>query len=134
MTRFLGRYSEQLYALLRIVAGWCFFIHGTAKLFGWPGERPPVEIMSLMGLAGIIEIVAGLLILLGLFASVAAFIASGEMAAAYFMAHASEGTPLFPFLNGGEAAVLFCFFFLYVAAKGAGSWSLAAALKKPGLS
>jgi len=81
MTKFLGRYSEHLYALLRIVAGWCFFLHGTAKLFGWPGDRPPVEdLLSRAGIAGIIELVGGLLILLGLFASIAAFIASGEMA------------------------------------------------------
>lgn len=134
MTKFLGRYSEHIYALLRIVAGWCFFLHGTAKIFGWPGDRPPVEdLMSRSGIAGIIELVGGLLILLGLFASIAAFISSGEMAVAYWMAHASEGSPFFPLMNGGEPAVLFCFIFLYVAAKGAGKWSVAAALNKPAL-
>ena len=134
MTRFLGRYSEHIYALLRIVAGWCFLLHGSQKLFGWPGDRPPIEnLVSRMGLAGIIELVGGILILLGLFASVAAFISSGEMAVAYWMAHAAEGSPFFPLMNGGEPAVLFCFIFLYIAAKGAGKWSVAAALNKPAL-
>lgn len=134
MTRFLGRYSEHIYALLRIVSGWCFLLHGSQKLFGWPGEGDPVAIASLMGVAGIIELVGGLLILLGLFASWAAFISSGEMAVAYFMGHVSQGGYLlFPMLNRGEAAVLFCFIFLLVAAKGAGKWSLASALGKPAL-
>jgi putative oxidoreductase len=135
MTKLIGRYSEIFYALLRIVAGWCFLLHGSGKLFGWPGEDPPVEIASLMGLAGIIEFVGGLLILLGLFASWAAFISAGEMAVAYFTAHVGGvGDVLFPLLNRGESAVLFCFIFLYVAAKGAGKWSVAAALNKPALS
>lgn len=134
MTKFLGRYSEQIYALLRIVAGWCFLLHGTAKIFGWPGDRDPVNIASMYGLAGLIELVGGLLILLGLFASVAAFISSGEMAVAYFLGHVSPNDAfLFPLMNGGESAVLFCFLFLYIAAKGAGQWSVAAALNKPAL-
>ncbi|HEX6199425.1 MAG TPA: DoxX family protein [Thermoanaerobaculia bacterium] len=132
MTRFLGRYSEHIYALLRIVAGWCFLLHGSQKLLGWPGDRPPIDdLVSRMGLAGIIELVGGILILLGLFASIAAFIASGQMAVAYWMVHAAEGTPFFPLMNGGEPAVLFCFIFLLVAAKGAGKWSVAAVLNKP---
>lgn len=131
MSKFLGKYSEYIYALLRIVAGWCFLLHGTQKLFGWPGGRDPVQIASLYGVAGIIELVCGLLILLGLFASWAAFLASGEMAVAYFWAHATQGSPLFPLMNGGEPAVLFCFIFLLVAAKGAGKWSVAGALNKP---
>lgn len=131
MTKFFGRYSEHVYALLRIVAGWCFLLHGTAKLFGWPGDRDPVEIISMYGLAGVIELVGGVLILLGLFASIAAFISSGEMAVAYWMAHAAEGTPFFPLMNGGEPAVLFCFIFLLVAAKGAGKWSVASILNQP---
>ena len=140
MTKLIGRYSEIFYALLRIVAGWCFLLHGSGKLFGWPGEDPPVEIASLMGLAGIIEFVGGLLILLGLFASWAAFISAGEMAVAYWWVHAfGSGTYLITLPgdkggNGGEAAALFCFIFLYVAAKGAGKWSVAAALNKPALS
>lgn len=135
MTKFLGRYSEIFYALLRIVAGWCFLLHGSAKLFGWPGGGEPVEIASKMGLAGIIELVGGALILLGLFASVAAFIASGEMAVAYWTVHVGGVQDfLFPLVNQGESAVLFCFLFLYVAAKGAGKLSVASALNKPGLS
>ena len=133
MTKFLGRYSETFYALLRIVAGYCFLLHGAQKLFGaLGGQKQPI--VSLMGLAGIIEFFGGLLILLGLFASIAAFIASGQMAVAYFMVHASQGNPLFPLLNDGEPAVLYCFIFLYIAARGAGKWSVAAALKKPALS
>ncbi len=133
MTKFLGKFSEQIYALLRIVAGWCFLLHGTQKLLGWPGGGDTVAIASRAGVAGIIELVAGLLILLGLFASVAGFIASGEMAVAYWWVHAPQGDFLFPLQNGGESAVLFCFIFLLVAAKGAGPWSLASVFNKPGV-
>lgn len=133
MTQIFGKFSEQIYALLRIVAGWCFLLHGTQKLLGWPGGGETVAIASRAGIAGLIELVAGVLILIGLFASWAAFIASGEMAVAYWWVHASQGTPLFPLQNGGESAVLFCFIFLLVAAKGAGGWSVASALNKPGL-
>lgn len=131
MTKFLGKFSEQIYALLRIFAGWCFLLHGSQKLFGWPGGGETVAIASRAGVAGIIELVGGLLILLGLFASLAGFIASGEMAVAYWWVHAPQGSPFFPLENGGESAVLFCFIFLLVAAKGAGPWSLASALNKP---
>ena len=122
MERFLGTYAPYLYALLRIVAGLLFAMHGSQKLFGFPGGKDPVSLFSLMGMAGVVELVGGLLIALGLFASLAAFIASGQMAVAYFMAHAPQA-PL-PILNGGEPAVLFCFVFLYIAARGAGVWSL----------
>jgi len=122
MDKFLGKYSSYFYAILRIVAGLLFAMHGSQKLFGWPGDKPPVEIASLMGFAGIIELVGGLLIVIGLLTSWAAFIASGEMAFAYFMAHASSSP--FPILNQGETALLFCFLFLYIAAHGAGIWSV----------
>jgi putative oxidoreductase len=125
MDRILGTYAPQFYALLRIVAGILFMAHGTQKLFGWPGGSPPVEIASMMGVAGIIELVAGFLIAIGLFASWAAFIASGEMAVAYFMAHVPNGWA--PILNQGELAVLYCFLFLYIASQGAGIWSVDAA-------
>ena len=128
MERILGKYSSQLYALLRIVAGLLFAMHGSQKLFGWPGENPPVELASIMGVAGIIEFVGGLLIALGLFTSIAAFIASGQMAVAYFMAHAPKGS--LPILNQGELAVLFCFVFLYMAAQGSGIWSVDAARRR----
>ncbi len=122
MERFLGTYAPYLYALLRIVAGLMFAMHGSQKLFGIPGGKDPVALFSLFGLAGVVELVGGLLIALGLFASIAAFIASGQMAVAYFMAHAPQGA--LPILNGGETAVLYCFLFLYMAARGSGVWSL----------
>jgi putative oxidoreductase len=122
MERFLGTYAPYLYALLRIVAGLMFAMHGSQKLFGIPGGKDPVALFSMMGLAGVVELVGGLLIALGLFASVAAFIASGQMAVAYFMAHAPQAA--LPLLNGGETAVLYCFLFLYIAARGSGVWSL----------
>ncbi len=122
MERFLGPYAPYLYALLRIVAGLMFAMHGSQKLFGIPGGKDPVALFSMMGLAGVVELVGGLLIALGLFASIAAFIASGQMAVAYFMAHAPQAA--LPLLNGGETAVLYCFLFLYIAARGAGVWSL----------
>ena len=122
MERILGNYSPQLYAVLRIVAGLLFAMHGTQKLFGWPGGGDTVEIASLMGLAGSIELVGGLLIAFGLFTSWAAFIASGEMAVAYFMAHAPQD--VWPILNKGELAMLYCFLFLYMAARGSGIWSV----------
>jgi len=122
MDRLLGNYSSHLYAILRIVSGLLFAMHGSQKLFGWPGDKPPVEIASLMGFAGIVELVCGLLIAIGLLTSWAAFIASGQMAVAYFMAHASREA--FPILNQGEPAMLFCFIFLYFAAQGSGIWSV----------
>jgi putative oxidoreductase len=128
MDRFLGKFSPQFFAILRIVSGLMFAMHGSQKLLGWPGENPAVEIASQMGLAGIIELVGGLMIAFGFFASWAAFIASGEMAFAYFMVHAPQAT--FPIINKGELAVLFCFLFLYIAAHGSGIWSIDA-LRKP---
>jgi putative oxidoreductase len=122
MAALLGSYSGPVYALLRIVAGLLFAMHGSQKLFGFPGGGNPVEIASLMGLAGIIELVAGLLIAIGFRTHIAAFIASGEMAFAYFMQHAPQGP--YPILNRGELAVLYCFLFLYMAAHGSGSWSV----------
>lgn len=122
MESFLGKYAPYLYAVLRIVAGLMFAMHGSQKLLGIPGGKDPVSLFSLTGLAGVIELVAGLMIAFGFLASLAAFIASGEMAVAFFMAHVPRH-PL-PILNGGETAVLFCFLFLYIAARGSGVWSL----------
>ena len=123
MEKVLGRFSSYIFALLRIVAGLMFACHGSQKLFGFPGTNPPLpNIASLPGVAGIIELVCGILIAIGLLASIAAFIASGEMAAAYFMAHAKAS--FWPILNRGELAVLYCFLFLYIAAVGAGIWSI----------
>lgn len=132
MTRFLGKYADVFYAFLRIVAGWCFMLHGAQKMFGVLGGQKATE--TLMQVAGVIELVGGFLILIGLFASWAAFVASGQMAVAYFMVHAENAGYLFPAKEGGgEAAVLFCFIFLYIAARGAGRLSVASALNKPGL-
>ena len=117
MESLLGRFAPYFYALLRIVAGLLFACHGAQKLFGVLGG-PQVSLMSQLGLAGVIELVGGLMIALGFFTSVAAFIASGEMAAAYFQAHAPRGAA--PIQNGGELAVLYCFLFLYLAARGNG--------------
>src|SRR5688572_29494241 len=121
MQRWLGRYSPYIYALLRIVAGFLFSLHGVQKLFGALGGQS-VELMSQMGLAGVIELVGGVLIAIGLFTSPVAFIASGEMAVAYFQAHAPRG--FWPIMNGGELAVLYCFLFLYFAAMGSGRLSV----------
>jgi len=117
---FLSRYREHAYALLRIVAGLLFLFHGLQKLFGVPGGRS-VPIASQMGAAGVIELVGGVLVMIGLFTALAAFVASGEMAFAYFLAHAPRG--FWPIQNEGELAALYCFVFLYIAARGAGIWS-----------
>lgn len=121
MERVLGRFSPQLYAVMRIVVGLLFACHGAQKLFGVLGGQQ-VVLMSKLGAAGVIEFGGGLLIAVGLLTSIAAFIASGEMAYAYFTVHAPRGT--FPIQNGGEPAVLFCFVFLFIAARGAGPWSV----------
>jgi putative oxidoreductase len=122
MDRFLGKYAPYIYALLRIMAGLMFALHGSQKLFGTPGGTPAMPLGSLMGLAGVIELVGGLMIALGLRASYAAFLASGMMAVAYFKAHAPGG--FFPTINKGELAVLYCFLFLYIAAQGSGVLSV----------
>ena len=115
MQRILGRVSPQIYAALRIVAGVLYACHGAQKLFGMFGGHQ-VNLMSQMGVAGTIELVGGLMIALGFLTSVAAFVASGEMAAAYFMSHAPRA--VFPVQNNGELPVLFCFLFLYIASRG----------------
>jgi putative oxidoreductase len=122
MERILGPYTVNLHALLRIVAGLLFFQHGLPKLFGYPGTSAAAEPFTQFWFAGIIEVFGGLAIALGLFTSAVAFITSGEMAVAYFQAHAPRG--FWPVVNGGELAVIFCFVFLYLAATGAGKWSL----------
>ena len=108
--------------LLRIVAALIFMAHGTQKLLNFPPSDFSPSLFSLFGLAGVIEIVAGLLLLLGLFTRPAAFIASGTMAVAYWMAHAPQS--FFPVDNGGDAAILYCFVFLYIFTAGPGAWSL----------
>ncbi len=124
LQQFLDNWSPRLLSVLRIITGFLFIPHGTIKLFGLPAAagKEPVDLMSLMGLAGMLELFGGLLILLGLFTRPTAFILSGLMAAAYFMAHAPKG--FWPIINKGELAVLYCFIFLYLCAAGAGPWSL----------
>ena len=133
MTSILGRYEPYVYAILRIVAGFTFLLHGTQKFFGFPPfpagmQAPPMDsfMMALMTAAGAIELIAGLMIIFGFYSSIAAFIASGEMAVAYFMVHQPMGA--LPATNGGDAAVLFCFIFLYIAARGSGNWSVDSAM------
>ena len=121
MERILGRFAPQFYAIMRIVAGLLFACHGAQKLFGVLGGKQ-VVLGSMSGAAGIIEFVGGLLIAIGFLTGTAAFIASGEMAYAYFTRHAPHGT--FPIQNGGELALLYCFVFLYIAARGAGMWGV----------
>jgi putative oxidoreductase len=121
MERYLGPHAPRLYALLRIVGGVLFAMHGTQKLFGFPGDQPAAG-ETLMVLAGVIETFGGIMIAVGYLTRLAAFVCSGEMAVAFFMAHAPKG--LIPLLNGGEVAVLYCFLWLFVAAHGAGIWSV----------
>jgi putative oxidoreductase len=121
MERWLGPWSEYSYALLRIVAGLLYLSHATQKLFGFPGGHAVVG-NRLLQTAGVIELVAGFLIVLGLYTTYAAFLASGEMAAAYFTVHIWNS--FWPIVNRGELAVLFCFIFLFIASRGAGPLSL----------
>ena len=119
---FLSKYSSQILGITRIMTGLLFMEHGTTKHLNFPpGDMHPA-ITSLPGAAGVIEIVAGALIALGLFSRCAAFVASGTMAFAYFLVHAKMG--LFPVANRGDAAILFCFIFLYLAAAGPGAFAL----------
>lgn len=117
---------QRALAVLRIVSAYLLLQHGTAKLFGVPHVAmfDDLALLSLPGIAGILEVVGGVLLLLGLFTRPVAFVLSGLMAFAYFIGHASQGQVLSPMLNGGEAAVLYCFVFLFMAAAGGGSWSL----------
>ncbi len=112
------------YFLLRVVPGWMFFQVGTIKLFGWFGGmgNTAMPFMSQLWIGGMLETFGGALIILGLFTRPVAFILSGEMAVAYWQFHAPHGA--WPILNRGEPAVLFCFIFLFMAAQGAGDWSL----------
>lgn len=117
-------WSGPLLSILRIVTGLLFVAHGTAKLLAFPHVAmfDGLQLFSLVGLAGVLELVGGILIIIGLCTHYAAFILSGFMAVAYFMAHASQS--FHPILNGGELAALYCFVFLYLAAAGPGPWSI----------
>ena len=124
----LDRYSPYLLAVLRIVTALIFMEHGTQKLLGVPpGSFPQPPLFSLSGLAGILEMVGGVMILIGLYTRAVAFILAGQMAVAYFIAHVPRGSIL-PIENGGEITVALCFGFLYIATRGGGPFSLDALL------
>jgi putative oxidoreductase len=125
MAHFLRPYENQAYALLRIVTGFLFLWHGMQKLFGFPGEMAPGVPPFVIWIGGPIELGCGVLVMIGFFTSWAAFIASGFMACAYWMAHGPRA--LLPTVNQGELAALYCFVFLYIAARGPGIWSVDAA-------
>jgi putative oxidoreductase len=122
-------YQPQLLSVLRIVAGLLFVSHGTAKVLGFPVvEGVPAPGMSLAGLSGPLELVLGILLVLGLFTRPAAFLAAGFCAVGYWAIHGMQGP--FPILNGGETIALYCFVFLYLMAAGPGPWSVDAAMRK----
>lgn len=125
-----AEWSPRLLSVLRIMAGLLFLEHATAKFFAFPHVPmfDDLQLLSLMGIAGVLELVGGTLLVLGLFTRLTAFILSGEMAFAYVIAHAPRG--FFPILNGGEPAVLYCFIFLFLAAAGAGPWSVDAVWRR----
>ncbi|MFY9315432.1 MAG: DoxX family protein [Burkholderiales bacterium] len=123
---FLDNWRPRALAVLRIVTAYLFIAHGTAKLFGVPhlAMFDGLQLLSLVGLAGILEVFGGALLLVGLFTRPVAFLLCGFMAVAYFMAHASQGDVLLPLLNRGELSVLYCFVFMYLVFSGAGAWSV----------
>jgi putative oxidoreductase len=125
--RFVEQWSPLALSILRIVVGLLFLEHGTQKTLDFPpSPNPAPALLSLQGVQGVIELVGGVLILLGLFTRPVAFILSGNMAVAYFMAHAPKN--FFPMRNGGDAAILYCFVFLYLVFAGGGRWSIDAAV------
>jgi putative oxidoreductase len=124
-------WAPRILSVLRIVAAAMFMVHGTQKLFGVPpGGRGPASppLLSMSGVAGLLEVFGGFLLLIGLFTRPVAFLLSGQMAVAYFVVHAPRA--FLPILNGGELAALYCFLFLYVSAAGGGSWSVDHARKR----
>jgi putative oxidoreductase len=127
-----SKWAPRAQGLLRIVGGFLYLQHATAKLFALPhvANYDNLRLFSLVGFAGILELVGGPLLVLGLFTRPTAFILSGEMAFAYFIAHVPQGHFLSPTLNQGEPAVLYCFIFLFFSAAGAGAWSVDAARQR----
>lgn len=122
MLSFMTRFEPQAYAAMRIMTGFLFLWHGMQKLVGFPAPVPDGAPALVLYVAGPIELVGGALVMLGLFTAPAAFLCSGLMAAAYWMAHGTQ--QFFPLLNGGELAALYCFVFLFLSARGSGVWSL----------
>ena len=133
MDRFLGRYSTYIYAILRIVSGFLFMWHGAQKLLGYPpsGNSSGEGLNPLMAVGGTIELVGGIMIMIGLFTGFAAFLASGMMAVAYFMFHFGMQAFL-PIVNRGELAVVYCFLFLYISSRGSGVWSVDSIIRGSG--
>ena len=121
-----ARFAPYVLSIVRIVAALLFLEHGTSRLFGWPSPIPTPTFLTMYWFAGTIELVGGILLVLGLFTRPAALIMSGEMAFAYFISHAPAS--FFPILNRGDGAILYCFIFLYIAFAGGGPWSLDALL------
>ncbi len=130
-TTTLDAWAPRMLSVLRIVAALIFFAHGTQKLLGFPASDFSPALFSLMGLAGLLEIIGGGLLIVGLFTRPTAFVMSGMMAVAYWMAHAPQSA--FPALNGGDAAILYCFVFLYLVFAGPGPWSLDAVRGQDGV-
>ena len=128
--KFLKPHAEKIYALLRIIAGVLFMLHGMQKVFGMFGGVPPEAPAFIVYGAGGIELVAGALIAVGLFTAPAAFIASGQMAVAFFLGHVMRSKNINPIENQGELAVFYCWLFLFIASRGAGIWSIDAAREK----
>jgi putative oxidoreductase len=119
---FLSKYSPQILGVVRIVVGLLFLEHGLMKIVGFPAPMGHGPLPPMIMAAGIIELLGGALLILGLFSRIAAFVCSGEMAFAYFLAHFPKG--IYPAMNGGEDAILFCFIFLYLAAAGPGRFAI----------
>jgi len=127
MAAFMRPFESQAYAAFRIVTGLLFLWHGTEKLFGFPEAMPPGVPAFITYVGGSVELIGGILVMIGLFTSWAAFICSGQMAVAYWMGHGlglNGPFSIFPVVNHGELAVLYCFAFLFISARGAGIWSV----------
>ncbi len=127
----LNRFADPVFCIMRLIVGLMFFCHGAQKILGWftPPDKAPHDLNMMMTIGGWIEIIAGLLIAIGLLTRLAAFIASGEMAVGFFMVHAAGGS-LIPIVNHGEVAVLYCFIFLFMFFHGPGRWSVDAMMTK----
>jgi putative oxidoreductase len=128
LDEFCAKWQSDLLSLLRIMTGLLFLEHGTSKFLGFPHVERVPEALSMPGVGGMLELVGGALIVLGLFTRPVAFLLSGEMAVAYFYAHAPRAP--FPVVNGGDAAILFCFVFLYLLFAGPGPWSIDALMRR----
>jgi len=122
MVGFMKGFEAQAYALMRVVVGFLFFWHGASKLFAFPMPPPPEAPAFVIWVAGTIELIGGLLVMIGFQARLAAFLCSGLMATAYWLAHGTKA--LLPIENQGEPAVIYCFVFLFISARGAGMWSV----------